>query len=101
VWFLSGDFHVGFVARVERDGFHRQTFEVAVGPGGNLNNPLGFVGDAGILRDQIFPDDQFLYGRGALAATTLRFDPIAGTVQIRFVDEDGGVLFDQTLDRTS
>ena len=99
VWFVSGDFHVGFVGRVEPAGRHRRTWEVAVGPGGNLGNPLGYLATQDAYREQVFPADQFLYGKGELAATTLTFDPLRGRVRIRFVDVDGGVLFDQTIDR--
>jgi alkaline phosphatase D len=101
VWFLSGDFHVGFVGRVEPEGPHRQTWEVAVGPGGNLGNPLAFLASQDDYREQVFPADQFLYGRGELAATTLTFDPLRGQVRVRFVDVDGGTLFDQVIDRAT
>lgn len=52
-------------------------------------------------REQVFPADQFLYGKGELAATTLTFDPLRGHVRVRFLDVDGGVLFDQVIDRST
>jgi alkaline phosphatase D len=101
VWFLAGDFHVGFVGRVEPTGPLRRTWEVAVGPGGNLGNPLGFLATQDDLREQVFPADQFVYGRGELAATTVTFDPLRGEVRVRFVDVDGGTLFDRVIDRST
>lgn len=54
VWFISGDFHVGFVARLEQEGFRSRLWEIAVGPGGNLGNPImAFV--LGGQREDVFP----------------------------------------------
>ena len=100
VFFLSGDFHVGFVGRVERSGPRSQYWEIAVGPTGNLGNPL-----AGLLEIDpfeygplIFPEEQFRYGRGILSATTLTFNPISGGVRVKFVAaEDREVLFDELI----
>jgi len=100
VWFLSGDFHVGFVARLEQTGFRSKLWEVAVGPGGNLGNPImAFV--LGGQREDVFPAAQFRYGEGILAATRLRFDPDSDDVRIRFTGVDGAVLYDETLSRRS
>jgi phosphodiesterase/alkaline phosphatase D-like protein len=100
VWFLSGDFHVGFVARLETRGFRSRLWEVAVGPGGNAGNPImAFV--VGGQRDQVFPDDQFVYGEGRMAATRLVFDVKRDRVQIRFSAADGTRLFDKALSRHS
>lgn len=101
VWFLSGDFHLGFVGRVETNGPHRSTYEVAVGPGGNLGNPLGFLASQSEYREDVFPADQFFYGRGDLASTTLTFDPLRGEVRVRFVGVDGTVYFDEAITRRS
>jgi alkaline phosphatase D len=95
-FFLSGDFHVGLVSRLEADGFHRRTFEVAVGPSGNLGNPLGFLMEQEDYREDVLPSSQFLYGKGRIAVTTLVFDPRADAVRIQFVDpETGESYFDQ------
>jgi alkaline phosphatase D len=101
VWFLSGDFHIGFVARVEPAGYGRNVFECAVGPGGNLGNPLGFLARQDGYREQVFPSSQFFYGDGVLAATTLAFDPIHDRVRVRYIGLDGEVLFDHTITRRS
>lgn len=100
VYFLSGDFHVGFVGRVEATGPRSRFWEIAVGPSGNLGNPL-----AGLIEIDpfeygplIFPEDQFLYGKGRLAATTLVFNPFSGGVRVKFIDaDDESVLFDDTI----
>lgn len=100
VWFLAGDFHVGFVGRVEPEGPGRRIWEVAVGPGGNGPNPLPVLVEAGILEnDLVFPEDQFPYGNGMMEVmTTLTFDPIDDSVHIRFVDAiTFQVLFDRVL----
>jgi phosphodiesterase/alkaline phosphatase D-like protein len=100
VWFISGDFHVGFVARLEQEGFRSRLWEVAVGPGGNLGNPImAFV--LGGQREDVFPRAQFAYGEGKLAATRLRFDPGSDSVHIKFTAADGEVLFDEQLSRRS
>lgn len=100
VWFLSGDFHVGFVARIEASGFARNIFEAAVGPGGNLGNPLGLLATQPGYEEQVFPSAQFLYGAGKLAATTLIFDPLTDSVRVRYVGHDGEVLFDEDVKKT-
>lgn len=100
VYFLSGDFHVGFVARVEATGPRSRFWEIAVGPSGNLGNPL-----AGLIEIDpfeygplIFPEEQFLYGKGRLAATTLLFNPFSGGVRVKFIDAaDESILFDDTI----
>lgn len=99
VWFLSGDFHVGFVSRLEETGFRSGLREIAVGPGGNDGNPAGWTAEHfSSMREQIFPRAQFDYGSGHIAMTTLRFDPIQDTVRVRFVDAITQlVVFDREL----
>lgn len=97
VWFIAGDFHMGFVSRVEVTGFGRNVFEAAVGPGGNLGNPLGYLASREEYREDVFPADQFFYGEGRIAATTLAFDPLRDLVRVRYLDAEGTVLFDQEI----
>jgi alkaline phosphatase D len=99
VWFLSGDFHVGFVARVEPAGYGRNVFEAAVGPGGNFGNPLAILATQDGYREDVFPAAQFFYGSGRMAATTLRFDPLTDSVRVRYVGTDGEVLFDEAIEK--
>lgn len=97
VWFISGDFHMGFVSRVEPTGYARNLFEAAVGPGGNLGNPLGYLASREEYREDVFPSEQFFYGEGKIAATTLAFDPLRDLVRVRYLDAEGTVLFDQEI----
>lgn len=86
VWFLSGDFHVGFVGKVETQGYHKKTWEVAVGPSDSLPNPLGLL----------LPSSQFPYHSvNTRVMTTLTFDPKSDEVRIRFVDANQKILFDK------
>jgi alkaline phosphatase D len=92
VYFLSGDFHCGFVARLDPPGGSGDAFwEIAVGPGASGVNPLPLFVDRGTLdREEVFPSNQFVYGsssRGAM--TTLLFDPVQDRVEVRFVEARG------------
>jgi len=100
VWFLTGDFHCGFVSHVEADGPRRRIREIAVGPGANGPNPLAAGAEIGVPpRQSVFPAAQFAYGSAAIeVATFLRFDPATNSVHVRFVDAATEVaLFDETL----
>lgn len=105
IFFLSGDFHVGFVGRVQPEGPLSRLWEIAVGPSGNLGNPLGGLVELNPeeYTPLVFPRPQFEYGKAALSMTTLEFDPFADAVRVRFIDPDGGegggdlVLYDGTL----
>lgn len=102
VWFLSGDFHVGFVGRVEAEGFGRRLWEIAVGPSGNLGNPLAFLAEQDEYREDVFPARQFTYGKGRLAATFLELDPEGDRVRVQFLDATTGEpLYDEWLSRRS
>ncbi|MCB9507155.1 MAG: alkaline phosphatase D family protein [Myxococcales bacterium] len=92
VWFLGGDFHIGFVGRVEPDGPASSMWEIAVGPGGNGPNPLSLT----LTGDQ-FPFHTPDFGREF--ATTLVFDPARDAVRVRFYDTEGAVLFDRWLEQ--
>jgi phosphodiesterase/alkaline phosphatase D-like protein len=99
VWFISGDFHLGLVMRVERAGVRRRLIEIAVGPAGNIN-PLELVLEPGQDANKkiAFPPDQFLFAGGAFATTTLTFDPKADTVRVVFFNPKTGVTtYDQAL----
>ena len=83
VWFIAGDFHLGFVSWVDTDGSGANIREVAVGPGGNLN-PAGLL--AGL-----FPQSQFDFFHGnPETATLLTFDPDNETVFVQFIDANNG-----------
>ncbi len=98
VWFLSGDFHMGLVMRVEKEGPRNRLWEIACGPGGNGNNPLALVWDSPQNREVAFPKAQFEYASGQVAATLLTFDPKDDSVRVRFVDPDTeSVRYDAVL----
>ena len=100
VWFLSGDFHLGLVMRVERAGTRRRLIEIAAGPAGNVN-PLSLVLEPGQEANKkiAFPADQFLFAGGGFLTTTLTFDPKADTVRVVFTDsmKAGVSMYDETL----
>jgi alkaline phosphatase D len=86
VWFVAGDFHLGLVHRVETLGRDSRLWEIAVGPGCQIpRDPASLV------------SSQILHMSAENAYTTLRFDPDTGSVQVRFVNEFGKVLFDAPL----
>lgn len=80
VWFLSGDFHVCFVSRIEPDGQNLSavTREIAC-TGGNTN----------ILGSTLF-GGQFAYGTSQPRGLIIMFDPEANAVNVRFIDPDTG-----------
>jgi alkaline phosphatase D len=102
VLFITGDFHLGLVMKVEQQGPRSRLWEVAVGPGGNGNNPLGLLAEPGAdakNREYAFPKAQFAYATGSYGATTLTFRPRQRAVQVQFFDpRTSEVRFDGTLD---
>ena len=50
VLFLSGDFHFGFIAKVERLGPNEKQLEIAVGPTANGPNPLAVLAETVTFR---------------------------------------------------
>ncbi|MBS1150254.1 MAG: Phosphodiesterase/alkaline phosphatase [Myxococcaceae bacterium] len=101
VWFVSGDFHLGLVMRVEREGKRRRLIEIAAGPAGHVN-PLALVLEPGqdpANKKLAFPPDQFLFAGSGFLTTTLTFDPKADTVRVVFADPKKAepTIYDQTL----
>ncbi len=99
VWFVSGDFHLGLVMRVEATGARRRLIEIAAGPAGNIN-PLSLILEPGQEANKKlgFPAEQFLYAGGGFLTTTLTFDPRANTVRVVFFDPmKKAVTYDQAL----
>ncbi len=90
VYFLGGDFHIGFVAHVEPSGPANRIWEIAVGPGANGPNPLALA----LTAPQFdFRTDGF----GTEFVTVLEFDPVASSVHVLFTNTAGEVLFDEQL----
>jgi phosphodiesterase/alkaline phosphatase D-like protein len=94
VWFLSGDFHTCFVARIEPSGgLTANTWEIAVTSGNS--NPLPDIATG-------FSDPQFDYGVTVPRGCILLFDPEANAVNVRFIDPDTGEdVYDQTLSQVA
>lgn len=100
VWFLSGDMHIGFVARLDRRGPDARLWEIAVGPGAqSVNNFVEQVARGVLPERDLYPPDMFrFWSASGKNATLLTLDPMAGTIRVRFVQGDSGeVLFDQEL----
>jgi alkaline phosphatase D len=90
VYFLGGDFHIGFVAHVEPSGPANRIWEIAVGPGANGPNPLALA----LTAPQFdFRTDGF----GTEFVTVLEFDPVASSVRVLFTNTAGEVLFYEQL----
>jgi alkaline phosphatase D len=84
VYFLSGDFHLGFISRVDpADGAGFDLYDVLMGPGGNVASPIG---------DLLLETDQFLLGLSARNTTRFTADPLTETLFVEFIGEDGEVL---------
>ncbi len=91
VWFVSGDFHVCFVSRLEADGTSTSARmrEISV-TGGNINP----------FNDAVAPlaAPQFDYGVKLPRGCLLDFDPEADEVRVRFLDPDTGMAdYDEIL----
>jgi alkaline phosphatase D len=96
VWFLSGDFHIGMVTRINDEGGGRRIHEIAVGPGGNTN-PAASTLD---ILEFFSGVDQQIFHTGSFdteVQTLLTFDPARNEVHIEFIDADGDVLYDEWL----
>jgi alkaline phosphatase D len=98
VLFMSGDFHLGLVMRVEKEGPRRRMWEIAAGPGGNSGNPLSLVWESPANRPVGFPKEQFAYCGGIPAVTTVALNPKDNTVTVKFIDPTTEeVRFEQVL----
>ena len=96
VWFLSGDFHIGMVTRVNNDGGGRRIHEIAAGPGGNTNPAASLLDTLEFFSGV----DQQIFHTGSFdtqVQTVLTFDPDRNEVLIRFIDADGEVLYEAWL----
>jgi hypothetical protein len=91
VWFLSGDFHVCFVSRLEPTGdqLSHRTREIAVTSGNESPIPEFLT--------QLDPP-QFAYGVHKARGLLVTFDPAADAVHVRFLDPlTGDDLYSETL----
>lgn len=77
VLFLSGDYHMPALARVEPDGPASRLLEIIGGPGGSSPNPIGLI---------LEPSEQLLYLDAVRNIMILDLSP-DGTGRVRLVDE--------------
>jgi phosphodiesterase/alkaline phosphatase D-like protein len=97
VWFITGDFHLGMVMRVDSEGPGASIWEIAAGPAANVSALAPALATAP-TRNLVFPRSQFPYVSTDFAATTLAFDPAQDSVQVKFLEAASGrVTFDQAL----
>lgn len=104
VLFLSGDFHFGYIAKVDPLGPASKYLEIAVGPTANGPNPLAVLAETGDLSaDDLFPPNQFIHFSGSWSASTLiELDPLNERIRVKHVDSREGkedeILFDGELE---
>lgn len=92
VW-LSGDFHLGASARVEKTGPRNAMVEYFMGPSGQLPNP------AWLLLNTQAQKDQFPFVTGTMNTTRFTVDPTATppSCTVEVIDGDGKLLFSEVL----
>ncbi len=86
IWWLSGDFHLGCVAKVQSEGPRSFMREVLMGPGGQIPNPIASVLDP----------PQFEFATSDCNWVRFEADPRARSMNVRFTNDDGRVLFSRT-----
>jgi len=84
---LSGDFHLGTVGRVAREGLGASQIEILCGPGAQRGNPLVYALD----------DTQWPFATATSNMTFFHLDPDTGRAVVQHVAGDGEVLNETTL----
>lgn len=85
VWFLSGDFHLGCVAHVERSGRDQRLLEVLMGPGGQLPNPMA----------SLLSPPQYEFATSDSNWVRFDADARARSMGVRFFNESGARIFER------
>ena len=90
ILFIAGDFHWGASCSVGNAGTrHDNLREVFCGPGGSLINPLLWVFDPPASHyDMVIKQYNFV---------AFECDPDAGTIRVLFINDDGNIIDQQTL----
>lgn len=83
VFFISGDFHMGLVCHVQAEGPGWEIYDILVGPGGQIPNPVA---------DLMAPDPQFPVGISAPNFTRMVANPRNNTLSVEYLSESGEVL---------
>lgn len=87
VWWLSGDIHLGAVAKLEAGGPRSAMRDLIVGPGGQFPNPLFLTLTPG----------QFDFSTGENNYAIIRADPARDELTIRFINGAGRVIFERSF----
>jgi alkaline phosphatase D len=89
VW-ISGDFHLGAVALVDPvGGVADDQWEILTGPSGSSINPAVYLFQA---------NERYPVILGQFNYTHFEADPVAGTLLVRFVGDDGSTLDELLLE---
>ena len=89
VLWLTGDFHMTTVNKVDQPGgLAEDQWEVMAGPSGSTLNPMGAL---------YAEDEQFVYADSFWNYTWFELDPGAGTVLVRFVDDEGEIAHESEI----
>jgi phosphodiesterase/alkaline phosphatase D-like protein len=101
VVFLSGDFHVGAVWRVEDTGPRAGMYEILCGPGGSADSKRMALARASQgAWNSFFPEGRIDFATEKWCATYITLDAEAETIRVELVEGDtGAVLHDATLPR--
>ncbi len=88
VW-LAGDLHFGAVTTLEREGRWAEAIEVFAGPAGNEDSNPGF--------NLLETGPPFRFFTGLNNVVWFEADPVARRLKVRFLGEDGAVLYEEEL----
>ena len=89
VFFLSGDIHMGLVARVAGEGPGHGLWDVAMGPGGSRGNAIA---------ELMSFDDRFPFATSVHTWCRFTANPGTGRLRVEFIDGDGVVMYDEELE---
>lgn len=92
VFFISGDFHMGLVCHVQSEGPGWEFYDILVGPGGQIPNPIA---------DLMAPNPQFPTGVSAPNITRLVANPRSNTLSVEYLSDEGEVLASIVLPEVS
>ncbi len=99
IWWLTGDFHLGIVGRIEMNLPRSNMWEIMMGPSYSYNNPLAALVHNGTLdQSTVFPFPQFNFFRSSPATCRLSFNPIKDEVEVEFISvETQHTVYKDTL----
>lgn len=101
VWFIAGDIHSAYVARLEPEGHpYARMWEIVVGPGASNVNPITVGIDNDLVDEEVvYPCNQFVFRHGRQHTETyLTFDPGSDTIRVVYEDAmSGELLYDAAL----